>query len=205
MPKYVTIVDYQAGNLTSVCLALETLGWSAAATQDPDDVRRADRLVFPGVGAAPAAMARMTACGMADAVREYGASGRPMLGICLGAQIILDRSEEGHVPCLALVQGCARRLNVPSGVKVPHMGWNAVSITRSHPLWEGIDSGSQFYFVHSYAPAPADPAATVGVTDYCGRFTSALAHGSIAACQFHPERSGRVGLKVLENFLSWEP
>ncbi len=162
-------------------------------------------MIFPGVGAASAAMSSLRDLGLRGAIADYAATGRPMLGICLGAQIILERSEEGDVPCLGLIPGTVRRLGVPEGVKVPHMGWNAVTMARSHPIWDGVENESQFYFVHSYAPVPAEPHAAVGLTDYHGEFVSALAVDNIVACQFHPERSGRVGLRVLGNFLQWKP
>ncbi len=205
MPETVTIVDYEAGNLTSVRLAVEKLGWNALVTKDPEAVRSAERLIFPGVGAASAAMATLRKLSLASALREYATSGRPMLGICLGAQIILESSQEGGVDCLGLLEGEVRGLEVPPGAKVPHMGWNAVRRLGPHPLWAGVEDGSQFYFVHSYAPVPAGEEAALGVTDYHGEFVSALGRGNVAACQFHPERSGRIGLKVLENFLSWRP
>jgi glutamine amidotransferase len=201
----ITIVDYHAGNLTSVRLAVEKLGRTALVTSDPQQVRTAERLIFPGVGAAEAAMDTLSGEGLDGAVADYAATGRPLLGICLGAQIILDFSQEGNVDCLGLVPGRVVRLEVPAGVKVPHMGWNEVAFARPHPLWKGLQNGSQFYFVHSYAPAPALGTAAIGITDYYGLFVSALSQDNIAACQFHPERSGRVGLMVLENFLSWNP
>jgi len=205
MRETVTIVDYEAGNLTSVRLAVEHLGRAALVTADPDRVRAASRLVFPGVGAADAAMDTLRSTGLAEAVTEYARTGRPFLGICLGAQIILERSEEGRTKCLGLIPGLVKRLQVPANAKVPHMGWNQVTFVRGHALWAGVQSGSSFYFVHSYAPAPSAPEATIGTTDYHGKFTSVLARENVVACQFHPERSGRVGLKVLENFLTWNP
>lgn len=205
MAETITIVDYHAGNLTSVRLAVEKLGRAALVTSDAEKVRAAERLIFPGVGAAEAAMDTLSGLGLDAALADYAATGRPMLGICLGAQIILDFSEEGNVDCLGLIPGRVERLEVPAGVKVPHMGWNEVAFEQPHPLWEGLESGLQFFFVHSFAPAPTAPSAAIGVTDYHGHFVSALAQENVAATQFHPERSGRVGLQVLENFLSWEP
>jgi len=205
MSDIVTIVDYHAGNLTSVRLAVEKLGYRAAVTGDPGAVADASRLIFPGVGAATAAMDTLHAMGLGRAISAYARTGRPMLGICLGAQIILEHSQEGDTPCLGLIRGTAAKLDVPADAKVPHMGWNAVEQAREHPIWEGIENGSQFYFVHSYAPQPLDETVAVGVTDYHGRFVSALAQENIVACQFHPERSGRVGLRLLNNFLSWNP
>jgi len=205
MSDIVTIVDYHAGNLTSVRLAVQKLGYRAAVTGDPGAVADASRLIFPGVGAATAAMDTLHAMGLGRAISAYARTGRPMLGICLGAQIILEHSQEGDTPCLGLIRGTAAKLDVPADAKVPHMGWNAVEQAREHPIWEGIENGSQFYFVHSYAPQPLDETVAVGVTDYHGRFVSALAQENIVACQFHPERSGRVGLRLLNNFLSWNP
>jgi glutamine amidotransferase len=205
MSEAVTIVDYHAGNLTSVRLALEKLGHSADVTSDPERVARASRLVFPGVGAAGAAMDTLHGLALAQAIAEYARTGRPLLGICLGAQIILEQSEEGDTPCLGLIEGKTARLSVPDGAKIPHMGWNAVKQVRDHAIWQNVEDGSQFYFVHSYAPNPTDRSLAIGVTDYHGDFVSALARQSIVACQFHPERSGRVGLRLLDSFLSWNP
>lgn len=205
MADVVTIVDYRAGNLTSVRLAVEKLGRTAEITSDPEEVLSASRLIFPGVGAAFAAMDRLRSMGLDKAILGYARKGRPLLGICLGAQIVLEHSEEGDTDCLSLVKGRATKLAVPQQAKVPHMGWNAVKIVRDHPIWQGVENESQFYFVHSYAPAPAEESAAIGTTDYHGAFVSALARDNIVACQFHPERSGRIGLKVLENYLSWNP
>ena len=205
MPETVTIVDYDAGNLTSVRLAVERLGRAALVSADPDEVRAATRLIFPGVGAAGTAMATLTQRGLDAALRDYAAAGRPLLGICLGAQIILAHSEEDDVPCLGLVPGRTERLDVPPEAKVPHMGWNNVRQARPHAVWEGVADGAQFYFVHSFAPRPAASDAAIGTTDYHGEFVSALAQQNVVACQFHPERSGPVGMSFLENFLRWNP
>ncbi|MHC5033590.1 MAG: imidazole glycerol phosphate synthase subunit HisH [Planctomycetota bacterium] len=205
MSETVTIVDYHAGNLTSVRLAVEKLGHAVAVTSDPDGVESASRLIFPGVGAAGAAMATLRSLGLDEAVVAYAASGRPLLGICLGAQIILEHSDEDDVQCLGLVKGSVERLRVPAEAKVPHMGWNEVEQVRRHPLYHGVEDHSPFYFVHSYAPAPVEAAVAIGITDYHGRFVSALASENVAACQFHPERSGHIGLRLLDNFLRWNP
>jgi glutamine amidotransferase len=204
MPEQITIVDYHAGNLTSVRLAVERLGHGAVVTSAPDEVRTASRLIFPGVGAAGAAMATLKTLGLDAALVEYARAGRPLLGVCLGAQIILDYSAEDRTNCLGLVSGRVQLLQAPEGVKIPHMGWNEVVQVRTHAIWQGVEDRSQFYFVHSYAPVPED-AAALGLTDYHGRFVSVLGQDNIVACQFHPERSGRVGLRVLDNFLRWKP
>jgi len=205
MSDKITIVDYKAGNLTSVRLGVEKVGFEAVVTGRPEDVRRAARLIFPGVGAAGAAMRVLQETGLGDALRDYAAGGRPMIGICLGAQIIFEHSAEDDADCLGLLPGTVKPLHVDPGCKVPHMGWNGVEFVADHPLWSGLESGAQFYFVHSFAPAPASPELVIGRTQYCNPFVSAVARDNIVATQFHPERSGRLGLKVLENFLRWAP
>lgn len=205
MAETVAIVDYRAGNLTSVRLAVERLGWAALVTDDPEQVRSASRLIFPGVGAAGAAMGTLRGLGLDEAVRDYWQTGRPLMGICLGAQIILGHSGEDDVPCLGLIEGRTRRIDVPPEAKIPHMGWNNVRQVRRHAIWRGVEDDAQFYFVHSFAPVPSDVEVTVGTTDYYNVFVSALARDNVVAFQFHPERSGRVGMKLLDNFLRWKP
>ena len=205
MGDTVVIVDYEAGNLTSVRFAVEKLGWTGQITSDPDQILSAERVIFPGVGIATHVVDSLEHSGLGEAICEYAQTGRPLLGICIGAQVILDHSEEGDVRCLGILEGRVRRLEVPLQAKIPHMGWNVVHPARQHPLWDGIENGSQFYFVHSYAPSPANEHVTIGETDYYGMFTSAMARDNVAATQFHPERSGRVGLQLLENFLGWTP
>jgi glutamine amidotransferase len=202
------IIDYKAGNLTSVRLALETLGVQAAVTDRPERILAAERVIFPGVGAAGAAMATLRAGGLVDAIRQVVARGTPFLGICLGTQIIFERSEEdGGTDCIGLVPGTVRRFQPASRLdKVPQMGWNSVTQQAAHPLFAGIADGSEFYFVHSYYPAPSDPAWTLGTTDYAGvRFASVIGRAHLVATQFHPEKSGRVGLQLLRNFVEWQP
>ena len=203
----IIIVDYQAGNLTSVCLALEHLGAACEITRDPGRLNEAERVIFPGVGAAGQAMAHLREMGWVEPLREAVARGVPMLGICLGSQIVYERSDEdGGVECLGLLPGRVPRFE-PDGpmCKIPQMGWNAVAIRRPHPLMDGIEDRSEFYFVHSYYPAPDDPAIVVGETDYAGvSFASAVGRGNLFATQFHPERSGRIGLRLLENFTKWD-
>jgi len=201
----VVVVDYRAGNLTSVRLALQSLGWRAVVTDRPERVRSARRVVFPGVGAAGSAMETLRATSLDEALVEYAASGRPLVGICLGAQVIFERSEEDGVRCLGILPGAVERLEVAPQLKVPHMGWNGVEFLSRHPVWEGLESGAQFYFVHGFVPVPAEPDVVIGVTHYGGPFASAVAKGNVVAFQFHPERSGRAGLAVLENFLNWTP
>ena len=202
-----TIVDYKAGNLTSVRLAFEALGVQVEITDRPDHLRQASRVVFPGVGAAGSAMDTLRALDLIDALRERVDAGVPFLGICIGMQLLFEHSEEnGGCDCLGLLPGRVRRFAPRDpACKIPQMGWNAVAFAMAHPLLDGIEDGSEFYFVHSYYPDPADPSLRLGETDYGDvRFASAVARGNLAATQFHPERSGRIGLKLLENFSRWD-
>ena len=199
----VGVVDYGAGNLKSVETALRHLGADFFISGRADEVDRADRLVFPGVGEARAAMTVLRDTGLDEAVASFYRSGRPLLGICIGCQVALDRSEERDATCLGLVRGESRRFPDGSGLKVPHMGWNQVTPVARHALWNGIPEGSSFYFVHSYYPVPSEESAVMARTDYGVLFTSALGRDNLFAVQFHPEKSGEVGLKLLSNFLSW--
>lgn len=202
----IAIVDYDAGNLRSVERACHAVGVSARSTRDPEALAAAERVIFPGVGAAPSAVASLRATGMFDALREVFRAGKPLLGICLGTQIVLDRSEEGDVEGLGLLPGVTRRLRrCDPSIKIPHMGWNGVELVRSHALLEGVRSGDAFYFVHSYHPAPAREDDVVARTEHGVAFCSALARDNLFATQFHPEKSGRLGLGILERFARWDP
>lgn len=206
----IAIVDYNAGNLRSVALAVARGGRAAVVTQNGDEVRTADRVIFPGVGAADAAMAELTRLGLDEALRDVLRRDVPVLGICLGTQIILDESQEdGGTKCLGIIPGSVRRFPEGKGVspearKIPHMGWNAVDFRRRHPVFDGVEEGEEFYFVHSYYPEAADDADVVATTDYSVTFSSVMAHGSLVAVQFHPERSGSVGMRVIDNFMTWD-
>ena len=203
----IAIVDYKAGNLTSVRLAFDAIAIEAVPTADPAVLARADRIVFPGVGAAASAMANLRATGLIDTLRARIAAGVPFLGICLGTQILFDRSEEdGGVDTLGVLPGTVRKFT-PSdpACKIPHMGWNQVRAARLHPLLDGVPDGSDFYFVHSYYPDPADSGDVIGTTDYAGVvFASMIGRGNVAATQFHVEKSGKTGLHVLRNFARWD-
>jgi glutamine amidotransferase len=203
----IAIVDYKAGNLTSVRLALQALQAEAQITNDPDVIRKADRIIFPGVGAAGAAMKEVNQLRLRPALVEFIESGRPFLGICVGTQILLECSEEnGGTPCLGIIPGEVKRFRPKSHYdKIPQMGWNAVHFTRNHPVFEGIEDNSEFYFVHSYYPDPSFPEHSLGETDYADvTFSSILGRDNLIATQFHPERSGRIGLALLNNFCKWD-
>jgi glutamine amidotransferase len=202
----IAIIDYKAGNLTSVKLACETLGLDAEITSDPAKILAADHVIFPGVGAARSAIITLNDLGLIDTIRQVVRNGTPFLGICLGTQIILESSEENDgTECIGLIKGTVK-LFTPSDPfdKIPQMGWNSVSLKKAHPVLEGIEESSEFYFVHSYYPAPTDPACALGTTSYAdAEFTSIIGKDNVIATQFHPEKSGRVGLKLLKNFANW--
>ena len=202
MSKYIklVVIDYQSGNLRSVARALESVGVSPLVSGDPGELSNADAVVFPGVGSGPAAMAALRQRGLVEPLREYIASGRPFLGVCLGLQLLLERTEEGDARCLRIIPGEVKRL--PGGLKVPHMGWNSVQIGAEHPVLRGIPQGSHFYFVHSYYAAPDEAKSVAGTTEYGFPFCSVYANGNLVATQFHPEKSGPVGLRVYENFVA---
>jgi len=199
------IVDYDAGNLRSVARACAEVGLSAQISADPTVLRSAERVIFPGVGAAGAAMRSLHNSGMGDALLDVIRSGRPVLGICLGMQISLERSEENDTKTLGIVEGEVRRFSFSDpALKIPHMGWNEVRVARAHPVLEGIEEGDEFYFVHGYYPHPAQPDNVFAHTEYEHEFASVIASGNYIGTQFHPEKSGRVGLRLLAKFAKWD-
>lgn len=203
------IVDYRAGNLTSVARALESLKEPCIITSDSRLLGEAHRIIFPGVGAAGAAMANLRESGLDSHLKKWVREGKPVLGICLGTQVIFDCSEEDDTPCLGIISGEVKRFpadlrDEDRRLKIPHMGWNSVSFRRDHPVFAGIPADAEFYFVHSYYPAPSDETWVIGWTDYGIRFCSAVARQNLIAVQFHPEKSGRPGLTLLANFCRWE-
>lgn len=203
----IAIVDYKAGNLTSVRLAFEALATPVQVTADPAVIVAAERVVFPGVGAAGTAMAELSRLALGAALLAAVRAGTPFLGICLGTQILLDHSEEdGGTPCLGLIPGQVRRFRpADRRDKIPQIGWNTVRFRRPHPVFAGLADDSEFYFVHSYYPAPAAAADWLGETSYAGAtFASVVGRDNLVATQFHPERSGRLGLQLLRNFLAWD-
>ena len=195
----IAVINYGAGNLPNAVRALERVGARLQVTEDPADVRRASAVVLPGVGATADTMRSLQAMKMDAAIRDVVAAGTPFLGICVGMQVLAEQSEEfGLHPCLGLVPGVVRRF--PDGLKVPQIGWNQVE-HDDHPIWRDIPGGAEFYFVHSYYLAAVAPEQISGRTDYGLVFPSAIAAGNITAVQFHPEKSGRWGLKLLENWV----
>ncbi|WP_332813413.1 imidazole glycerol phosphate synthase subunit HisH [Ramlibacter sp.] len=211
----VAVVDYGMGNLRSVSQAVAHAargsGLQVVITGRPEAVRAAERVVLPGQGAMPDCMRELRESGLLPAVLEAAAA-KPLFGVCVGMQMLLDRSEEGPSDGLGLIPGEVRRFRLegrlqPDGsrFKVPQMGWNRVWQARPHPLWEGIADGAWFYFVHSYYACPSDARHSAGETDYGGRFTAALARDNIFATQFHPEKSADAGLALYRNFLRWNP
>jgi imidazole glycerol-phosphate synthase subunit HisH len=196
----VTIVDYGAGNLHSVRRALRAVGQQPLVTSDPRAVERAEGLVLPGVGSANDAMQALRRLDLVEVLRAYAASGRPLLGVCVGQQLLFEWSEEGGgTECLGILAGTVERF--PAGeLKVPHLGWNTVALRRAHPLVEGVPSPSYFYFVHSYYVNPKDAAAALGQTDYGLVFASLVAHRNVLATQFHAEKSAALGLRLYANF-----
>jgi len=201
----VVIIDYRAGNLTSVVRSLKVLGVAAEVTQDPEVVARAARIVFPGVGAAGTAMAILQELQLDQALKGAFARGVPILGICLGAQVVLEYSDENdNTRCLGLLPGRTRALPRQPGLKIPHMGWNQVRFLRDHPVFKGLPEDAEYYFVHSYYPSPAQKSMVLGVTEHGVTFPSVMGWRNLVATQFHPEKSGRFGLQLLENFLAWD-
>ena len=215
MSRTVAVVDYGMGNLRSVSQAVMHVARDTdvkvIVTSRPDEVLAAERVVLPGQGAMPDCMRELRESGLQEAVL-HAAAHKPLMGVCVGMQMLLSRSEEGPTDGLGLVAGDVVRFQLegrlqPDGsrYKVPQMGWNGVIQAQPHPIWAGVPDGAYFYFVHSYFARPSDARHSVGETDYGGRFTSALARDNIFATQFHPEKSAEHGLALYRNFLHWNP
>ena len=213
--KSVAVVDYGMGNLRSVSQAVQhaarDMGFEAIITSRPEEVHAAERVVLPGQGAMPDCMRELRESGLQQAVLDAAAR-KPLFGVCVGMQMLLDRSEEGPSDGLGLIGGEVRRFQLagrtqPDGsrYKVPQMGWNRVLQTQPHAMWNGIDDGAWFYFVHSFYASPSDARHSAGEADYGGRFTAVLARDNIFATQFHPEKSADAGLALYRNFLRWNP
>jgi imidazole glycerol-phosphate synthase subunit HisH len=213
--RRVAVVDYGMGNLRSVSQAVihaaQGSGFEVAITSKPEDVFAAERVVLPGQGAMPDCMRELRDSGLQEAVLDAAAN-KPLMGVCVGMQMLLERSEEGPTDGLGLIPGEVLRFRLegrlqPDGsrYKVPQMGWNQVFQALPHPIWAGVPDGAYFYFVHSFHARPASAAHSAGETDYGSRFTSALARDNIFATQFHPEKSAAHGLALYKNFLHWNP
>jgi glutamine amidotransferase len=202
----ITIVDYKAGNLTSVKRALDHLGIKNQISTDPDIVAGSERIIFPGVGHAGAAMEVLQDRGLDAALKEAYVKGIPILGICIGCQIILTHSEEGNTPGLNLIPGICTRFELrDTSLKIPHMGWNTVTVTQPHPVLSHLKPGDAFYFVHSYYPQPEDEGSIYATSEYEITFPVAIGLENLFAVQFHAEKSGPLGLRLLENFARWNP
>lgn len=205
----IAIIDYKAGNLKSVERAVKKLGFPCRVTQRREEILKSERIIFPGVGAAGKAMADLKNLGLDSVLKQDFEARKPILGICLGAQIILERSRENEAGCLGLIKGDVEMFPQPlftegnDRLKIPHMGWNGVRIRKKHPVLEGISSGDEFYFVHAYYPRPASDDYVVGTTGYGIEFPSVIGYKNLIAVQFHLEKSGRAGLRVLNNFCTW--
>lgn len=198
----IAVLDYGMGNLHSVLRAWQHVGADARLIHAPEEIKGADALVFPGQGAIVDAMRLLRATGFDHAIREWIAADRPFFGVCLGFQALFEHSEEGDSEALGVFKGSVKRFQIDSSLKIPHMGWNAVSFVPGAPFTDGLVSGQdQFYFVHSYYVVPSDPALTLFETDYGGNFVSGICSGNCMATQFHPEKSQAKGLHLYRNFL----
>ena len=204
----IAIINYNAGNITSVARALQNIGQDFVITDDTKKLDDASHVIFPGVGAAGEAMAYLREKKLDTWLKKWLSTGKPLMGICLGTQIVLDYSEENDTNCIGLVTGSTKRFpdkltSDGQALKIPHMGWNSVTFSRSHPVFQDISPDAEFYIVHSYYPAPSDERVALGTTDYGMTFCSVLAVKNLVAMQFHPEKSGRPGLQILRNFCAW--
>jgi len=198
----IAIIDYGAGNLQSVVNAVNKLGYRPKVTTSPDDVFNAQAVILPGVGAAADTMANLKKLGLVSPIRRFIAEDHPFLGICIGLQILFTGTEEdGWHECLDVIPGLVRKL--PSGLKIPHMGWNQVRQKISPPIFNGIPDEANFYFAHSYYAEPDDKSMVAGETEYGISICSVIAKGNLVATQFHPEKSGEVGLKIYDNFIKF--
>jgi len=196
----IAIVDYGAGNLRSVTNAIAKLGYQAKITSSPVEVLNARAVILPGVGAAADTLKSLKALGLASPICQLIAEGRPFFGVCVGLQVLFAGTEEGgRHECLGVIAGRVRRL--PSGLKIPHMGWNQVTQRVSHPVFDGIPDEANFYFAHSYYVEPDDKSLVAGETEYGIKLCSVIAQGNLVGTQFHPEKSGQVGLRFYDNFI----
>lgn len=203
MSKRIALINYGMGNLRSVENALRKVGSNPMIVNDPTEIKEADGLVLPGVGALQDCVDGLRAARFPDFIKGWVREDRPFLGVCLGLQALFDHSEERDVKGLGIFPGKVKRFTSKPGLKIPHMGWNYAKLQQSgSPFWEGLDAGKdRFYFVHSYFVEPEEASLALTTTDYDGVFTSSIACGNSLACQFHPEKSQSKGLQVYENFV----
>lgn len=199
-----TIIDYDAGNINSVEKALHTLGEETLITDRKEEIEAADRVILPGVGAFGDAMEKLNDSGLTEVIRRVAGQGMPFLGICLGLQLLFEKSEESEgVAGLGILPGEILRIPDASGLKIPHVGWNSLEYPRKGKLFRGIPEGAYVYFVHSYYLRAKEEDIVTAVTEYGTRIHASVERGNVFACQFHPEKSSSVGLKLLENFISF--
>lgn len=196
----VSLVDYGLGNLGSVTNMLKRVSVDSQRVTTPEEILASDKVLLPGVGAFDAGMSLLRSAKLVDSLREYAASGRPLLGICLGMQLLFDSSEEGSAEGLGLIAGKSVRFEDAPGLRVPHMGWNSIAPAREHPLVADLPADNRFYFVHSYRVVPEHTAHTLAVTDYGHPFTSMVQSDNVMGAQFHPEKSHAFGMTILRNF-----
>lgn len=207
----IAILDYKAGNQTSVLRALNFLGIEACITDNNETIMQADGVIFPGVGAAKQAMDRLTGQKQDELLKAVVEEKKPLLGICLGCQILLDYSEENNTKTLGIIPGACKKFNsdwtdgvneknIPEKIRIPHMGWNSITVKRKSPLLKNIESGDTVYYVHSFYPEPQDKNLILATTTYGREFTAIFGHDGLWAVQFHPEKSGKTGLQLLKNF-----
>jgi glutamine amidotransferase len=200
----IAVVDYGMGNLLSVAKALESIGCSVSVTADPTVIESSSGLVLPGVGSFKDCMDNLGKQQLIEPIKRFITSRRPFLGICLGMQVLFSESEEfGHMKGLGVIPGRVVHFSAEAGVKIPHMGWNSIRIVSDNPILRGISDGSYFYFVHSYYVVPDSPAVVASYTSHGTEFVSSIYTGSIFACQFHPEKSQKLGLQLLQNFYEY--
>ncbi len=207
----IAIIDYKAGNLTSVARALFHIGYECIVTSDPEKIEKSERIVFPGVGAAGSAMNSLKEMKIDKIILDSFDRGKPVLGICLGTQVIMGYSEENDTNCVGLIPGEVKafpeRMKSEDDrfLKIPHMGWNSINIKTDHPVLAGLDRKDEFYFVHGYYPEPQNEKNIFASTEYGITFASVMGMKNLIATQFHPEKSGRPGLTILKNFCEWKP